>query len=295
MLIYLIIVIGVVLGWLILTILNSMTSKKSDYGAALWDKAIEETRSSTAATFLKITRPLGTFSPFLAQLDSKQYARLQNKLLITGLFYSSVEIFMAIEAVAVFFAVLEAIAVVLFSNSLLTTMFGIVLAFLLVYMPYSHVASRAEAKIREVTQNLPDFAEMFLLTIGAKSSIMESLAITADNVPGPLSVEMKNLRTLLDSRTFPSEEEAFALIGKKLGSASAASFMKFVMEAYLEGSGLTDILESQAATLRNNAYQEARAALKKLPNRIEVIITIAAAPLMLIVTIYPSLVSFRGL
>jgi Flp pilus assembly protein TadB len=284
---------GIFLGFLLLNFIKRYTIKDdASFKLEEWDRALEQEPSQLAQFFLRTTRPLGAYPPLLRQASSPQYAFLQEKLLISGSFYSSVEIFMAFEACTAFLALSLIIGVALSSLSLLYTLFIVFIAVLLVYLPYAHMENKADIKTRAVTQNLPDFAEMLLLPLRT-NSILASMIFTAEKVPGPVSDEILNLKAILDARALP-EKEAFELSGHRLGTSSAYSFLAALAQAHIEGGPVLTIIENQASTLRAEAFQAARAALKKIPNRIEILITLAAAPMLFTVIILPTVLAFKG-
>jgi pilus assembly protein TadC len=94
-------------------------------------------------------------------------------------------------------------------------------------------------------------------------------------------------------RVNPSEEaHAFIDAGERLGVTEARAFFTALLQSHLEGASVSQNLSRQAEVLRTAAFQRRRSSLKRLPVKLVLIIGMHFIPVILILAMLPTMLSF---
>jgi Flp pilus assembly protein TadB len=253
-----------------------------------WELAMNDEKSLIGRVLLSVALPLNQSATLQRESSSAQYRALQRKLASADVFSRSVDVFVAVQAAALFVSgIVLAFAAYVMAES--SVMFGGVLvvgAVALAMYPWNMVSKANSKRSGAVLDNLPDFAELLQMPIAAGLGIMPALAFTASKVPGPVSREVS---ILLDQiRVNPLEEvRAFQGAGERLGLPEARAFFQSLLQAHLQGDLVAENLARQASNLRMAAFQRRRAELKKLPIKLVLLIALHLLPLVFIVGLLP--------
>ena len=254
-----------------------------------WEHALSQEDSIVGRILQSLAQPVSRLDSLQGILPSRQYRWLQRRLLAANKFGGEVDIFLSVQAVCFFIAsalvVVGLLAGGAFSFALWLLSFG-----LLAY-PWNIVAKAAEKKSREVTDALPEFAELLQMVIASGSMGLEAaLGFTAERVDGPVSDEVRHM--LLVIRNNPSDEQAaYLLAGERLGTPEAKTFFSSILQAQLDGAKILENLQGQARGLRTSSYQRQRGEIKKMPVRLVVMFGIHLFPLLFVAALLPTLMS----
>lgn len=259
-----------------------------------WENAIANEKSQVGQILLRTARPLAKIPQIHDASTSPQYRGLQNKLLGSGTYGGSVEVFLSVQALAVFVSLLVLAALFTSQVSGLVLFAGIILAVAFAALPWNLVSQKAKAREKAVAEGLPMFAELLLMPLESGMTVMSALAFTADRQTGPVAEEVRNLRTVINSRAM-DEAEAFKLAAARLGTPAAMSFFTALMQAHLEGAKVIQNLQSQAQALRDEAHQRSRGELKKLPVKLVIIIALHLLPVLFVAALLPTFISLGSL
>lgn len=279
-----VIVVVVLVAALLAAFLVTTLEDRKDNEA--WETYLANEESAATRIFARAARPLANLPLLQDQVNStKTYRNLEAKLRGGGAFGGSLEIFLAVQGLMI------AVAVALLGTILILDLRGFWMymaaafsALLLVY-PYATVHSTAKARAAAVTDSLPDFAELLTMVL-PNTSIMTALAFTAERSEGPVAEEVRALVSSIQSRTLV-EQEAFRLAADRLGTAEAQAFITTLMNAYLEGTKALEAITAQAEAMRKVAFQERRAAAKRLPTKLILIFGMHFMPALFVVAFLP--------
>jgi tight adherence protein C len=263
--------------------LSSRSSRAQEKSEA-WMRARQNEDSLVSKMILGISQPFSRVDHLYDILPTRQYRYIQGRLLASGSFGSDVDVFLSVEAGAVFVGLIL-IALGFFEKGLFTFVFGALGLLLMVY-PWNIVSKKAKARAREVTMDLPDFVELLAMSVSGGMGLDGALSFTAGQVDGVVSDEVRNMINII--RNNPSDEEmAYKLAGERLGTPEAKAFFATLLQSQLEGTRVLDNLIAQAEALRKVAFQRQRAEVKKLPNKMVIILGIHLMPLLFVVALFP--------
>lgn len=255
-----------------------------------WQDAVANERSAVGRILLNVARPFSRSRLLVTEAATPQWRALQRKLYASGSYGGNVEIFLAVQVAATLFAAMALAFAALNATSGAAVVAGVLFAIAVFSMPWNTITKMAKRRSELVLDNLPDFAELLLMPLAAGMGIPPALRFTAERIPGPVADEV--LRMLDQIRVNPLEEEkAFVLAGERLGVPEARSFFVALLQSHVQGASVAANLARQAETLRATAFQRRRAALKRLPVKLIMIIALHLLPLMFILGILPAIVS----
>jgi tight adherence protein C len=239
-------------------------------------------------------RPLANTPPVRSQLTSPFWRQTEIKLLASGLFSGSLEVFLAVQVLTA--AVAAGIIVVAVGAGLTGMQLAgaALLAVGFAGVPYAKVNELADKKATAVTRELPDFAELLIMALQSGQTVEGAVKLAAEAMPDSVvGVEAAEMVNQLAARALP-EEEAYQLLGRRLGSDRAVMFFRDLGDAAVQGLSVTDGLKAQAQTMRNLYYQSLRAEAKKLPVKLVAILGAFTMPMLFVITLLPVLMSMSG-
>jgi tight adherence protein C len=279
----------VLIGSIFFLALTTQASESSRARARGWQHAREEEKSMAGRFLLSMSQPFFKIDRLYAGVPSRQYRYLQSRLLASGKFGSDVDVFLAAQASAVFIGLLL-VSLAFFEKGVLAIVVGL-LGILLMAYPWNIVSKASKARARQVSIELPEFVELLAMTVEGGMGLEAAMSFTARQVGGLVSDEVQNMLTLV--RNNPNEEAAaYQLAGERLGTPESRTFFSSLLQAQLEGTKILENLASQARSLRIASFQRQRVEIKKLPNKMVIILGIHLMPLLLVIAIFPL---FNGL
>lgn len=260
-----------------------------------WDGYLNRKLESTERLLGPMARTLGRSGAVARMVENGKGAdSLRRMLELGGAFGGSPHIFWsmqltacAVGAFSLAFSFLENIGnpgkLLLVGGSLIVAAW-----------PYNKVRSDARRKTEIVLDELPDFAELLLMTISSVS-VPQALAFTAERVTGPVAADMRELVRMLNGYGRGREEQVFAVTAARLGTPEGREFVGALQSAYLEGTVAAANIRSQVENLRMLKYQSQRARAKRLPVTLVVTFAIHFMPLLFAISFLPVIAALAGL
>lgn len=274
-------------AWYMITQYLTDPSRRDSKNDAAWERAVQNEKSQVGRILLKVSRPVANIPQIYEAGTSPQYKALHAKVMSSGAFAGNLEVFLATQATAAFvgFGILMVTVVSGAGGSLLFA--GLLGGLGIAALPYNVVSKKAAARERAVAEELPDFAELLLMPLESGMTPMAALAFTAERLNGPVAQEVRNLRTVINSRSM-TEAQAFQLAASRLGTPEANAFFTALMQAHLEGAKVIRNLQSQAEALRVTAHQRKREEMKKLPVKLVIIFAMHLLPVLFVAALLPT-------
>ena len=238
--------------------------EEDDETAAAWQDAASGQDSQISQMLTRAARPVAQVRGIHGQATSKQYQAVQNKLMAAGGQYNSnVEVFVTVQITALIIASIILVVGWLTTSGLYLAIFTVFSIGIASY-PWSNVSSNAKKRARQVTLELPEFADLLHMPLAAGMGVIPAITYTAERLDGHVADEAANLVRVI--KTNPAEEEnAFLFAGHRLGTTEAKAFFSALMQAHVEGSRVLDTIAEQSKAVRLAAHQQARGEIKKMP------------------------------
>ena len=256
-----------------------------------WDGYIDTTDGVTRALG-RAARPLSGTKVVRTSAASPQFQAIDRRLRLGGAFSGSMEIYVSIQLLTII------VGIAFLSGALLLPLeswfklsFG-GLGLVLPVWPINEVNKRSHLRGRQITEELPDFAEMLIMVLPSMS-VPQSLAFTSQHTKGIVAGEMRELVRTLSTRALP-EDEAFNLTAERLGTDDGRQFVGSLRDAYLEGTRVVENVTAQAESMRRVAFQQQRADLKKLPVKLTIMFALHFMPLLFALAFLPVVFALSG-
>jgi len=270
---------------------KSQEAGQTEDQIASWQRAVASENSTVGRILINAARPASRMPRLYDTLPTKQYRLLQSRLLASGAFGSDIDVFLAVQALCVFIGIAFWVAggYVIVSHAAAGTLIAIVMILLgavLMSYPYNIVSKKAKLKAIEISDALPEFAELLQMPLTSGMGVLPALAFTADRLTGPVADEVRNMQTVM--RNNPNQEEqAFLMAGERLGTQEAKAFFGALLQAQVEGARVLSNLAAQAESLRVAAFQRQRSEVKKLPVKLVIMMGLHFMPLLFVAALLP--------
>lgn len=260
-----------------------------------WEAAREGTEGLDRL-FVRAAEPLANVPALYERSVSPQYRALQQRLYAAGNpFGGSVEVFLAVQVVAVLVALALLALTASVRGDTLVTVIGILMSVSLAGMPWTKVRKYAKNRVEEINATLPPFADLLQMPLTAGMGVLPALSFTTERLPdGIVKDEMESMLALQKSRSV-TDAEAFMLAGERLGTPEAKAFFTALLQAQTQGMSVAANLEKQAEALRDKAFEQRRAKILKLDSKISVIVAVHLIPMVLGVALIPMFLSLGSL
>jgi len=289
-----IVTVGIVLVLLAAVALLSRGKTEPENQAA-WDGYLNRRLESTERILGPMARSLGRSGAVARMAENgKGSEALRKTLELGGAFGGSLQIFWSMQlaalvagAFAIAFSFLDGLGSG--TRLVLVGVGGLVAAW-----PYNKARSDARRKTDIVLEQLPDFAELLLMTISSVS-VPQALEFTADRVEGTVAADLRELVRMLNGGGRGREEQVFAVTAARLGTAEGREFVSALKSSYLEGVGAAANIRAQVENLRMLKYQRQRGKAKRLPVTLVVTFAVHFMPLLFILSFLPVLGALAGL
>ena len=161
-------------------------------------------------------------------------------------------------------------------------------------LPYNSATKNAGTKAAKTAAELPVFAQMLQIPLASGMSVEQSLRFTTRFHQGIVSTEVNWLVDILQSGTM-NDADAFVEAGRRLGTSEAAAFFSTLGQAHIEGTKVSETLNKQAESLRNQYHQVRRAKVKKMPVTLIVAFALHFMPLLFALVMVPMMLGLKGL
>ncbi|MFT3945089.1 MAG: type II secretion system F family protein [Ancrocorticia sp.] len=151
----------------------------------------------------------------------------------------------------------------------------------------SQLTRQVRRHSEDLTQQLPDIAELLALAVSSGESIRAALERVAELGNGALVKEIE--RTLASVWSGTSLTQALAAMSERSGSMEVARFCDALVSSMERGTALSDVLQAQA----QDAREQARRQLMEAGGRKEIAMMIPVVflilPVTILFTLYPGL------
>jgi len=264
-------------------------------GEQEWDGYLSRKLESTERVLGPMARSLGRSGAVARMVESsKGPDAVRRNLELGGAFGGSLHVYysmqlaaLVVASVALAFSFLEGLEGL---ARVVLVGFGVAIA----AWPYNKVKSDARKKADMVLDELPEFADILLMTISSVS-VPQALNFTVERVDGAVAHEMRELVRMLNGSGRGREEQVFALTASRLGTTEGREFVAALQSAYMEGTTAAANIRAQVENLRMLKYQQQRARAKRLPVSLVITFAVHFMPLLFVLAFLPVVVALSGL
>ncbi len=260
-----------------------------------WDGYLNRRLESTERILGPMARSLGRSGAVARMADNSRSSESLRRLLeLGGSFGGSLQIYWSMQLAAV---VVGAFALAFSFLEGLSSGARIILVgvgVLAAAWPYNKLRNDARRKTDIVLEQLPEFAELLLMTISSVS-VPQALLFTAERVEGPVAADLRELVRMLNGAGRGREEQVFAVTASRLGTTEGREFVSALQSAYLEGTTAAANIRAQVENLRMLKFQKQRGRAKRLPVTLVVTFAVHFMPLLFILSFLPVIGALSGL
>lgn len=257
-----------------------------------WERAVAES-SQLGRILLSTSRPLARLPGIYGAGESRQYRQLTRKLQSAQVYSGNVEVFLAYQTLAIIAAGAILGSVMLAAEGRTGIVLGILVAVSVSALPYNEVTKASKKREDQVTESLPDFAELLRMPLASGVGVLEALRFTASRSDNIVSREV--LRMFKVRQAGVADAQAFQEAGMRLGTPQAEAFFLTLLNGVTGGSKTVDQIGSQADELRQIEFQRRRFKGKQLPVKMIGAMAAHFMPLLFIVVTLPTLFSLGSL
>lgn len=155
--------------------------------------------------------------------------------------------------------------------------------------PSWELSRRERRRKRAIELKLPDAMELLGIAIAAGSPVEQCFREVAESMDGPLAQEF----SLVDREVNllgHSREEALKHLGQRCCSQDVSAFVAQLAQAVSQGSSLTEGLAAQAALARETAQAEAMERIRKMPTKLDIVLSLCFLPPTVALVVVPTVV-----
>jgi pilus assembly protein TadC len=287
-------VLGLITGLVFMIEAAKKNSTRDENADSAWEAALYTEGSQVGKILLRVSRPMSNLPQIYNAHHGPTYRGLYNKVLASGTYGGSLEVYLAVQSMAAFIGMVTIIGAVLSGQRGMDLMAFTGLGIGIAALPYNQIAKKAKARLEAVEAEMPVFAELVLMPLEAGMTPLSAMNFTSHKLDGPVAQEVRNLQTVIDSRAM-DEAQAFQLAAARLGTPEANQFMTALMQAHLDGAKVLRNLQSQAEALRMAAHQRRRENMKKLPVKLVMIFSLHLIPALFVVTLVPTFTAMANM
>lgn len=257
-----------------------------------WERAVAES-NQLGRILLSTSRPLSRLPGIYGAGESRQYRQLSRRLQSAQVYSGSVEVFLAYQALAIILAAAILGSVLLAAQTRTGLLLGLLVAGAVAALPYNEVTKAAKQREQEVSESLPDFAELLRMPLAAGIGVLEALRFTAARSDTVVSREVTRMLKVRQSGV--ADAQAFQEAGVRLGTPQAEAFFLTLLNGVTGGAKTVQQIGAQAEELRQLEFQARRARGKQLPVKMIGAMAAHFMPLLFIVVTLPTLYSLGSL
>lgn len=155
--------------------------------------------------------------------------------------------------------------------------------------PPAILSGRVQRRQKEISNMLPDFLDMLMISVEAGLGFDAALARIVATSKGPLSEEFA--RTLRELAGGISRKDAFRNLSERTGVPHLDAFLLAMLQADVFGVSVGNVLRVQSAEMRVRRRQDAEAAAQRAPALMTFPLIACILPATLIVLITPAILS----
>jgi tight adherence protein C len=235
----------------------------------------------------------GLASVLIELLPHSFIKRISRELVTAGRPTTTQGFFTLVLIVGVFFPLAGLAAVVILSDSgistvaLLVTIFAGIAAFLL---PFLWLHRRARSRQLAIWKNLPDAFDLITVSVEAGLGLDAALRHVSEKLRGPFSEEIS--RTLREIGMGRPRREALEDMADRLRVEELTTFVHSIIQAEQLGTSLGRVLRAQGTSIRTRRRQKAEELSRKAPVKMVFPLVLFIMPTFFIVTVGPIAVQF---
>lgn len=136
------------------------------------------------------------------------------------------------------------------------------------------------------------FFEVLTLSLQTGRNLMEAISITVNSSDSELSLEFK--KALREIKYGKSLNESLADMQKYIPSDSINNIIIALTQTNIYGSNIIDTLYNQVDYLREKRIMEVKTRISKIPTKISIISVFFFIPLILLIILGPTVISYLG-
>jgi tight adherence protein C len=221
-------------------------------------------------------------SPWLARLDrvhaqaGRPAAWPMDRVLVAKL---------VLFCVGVFLAILQWSAGASVSSAAL----GVLTAGFLYFIPDLLLLNRAMKRRANIARKLPDALDQMSIAVEAGLGFEGAISHLAHNSEGPLSEEL--VRTLQDMQIGVPRRMAYKDLGDRNGVPDLRRFVRAIMQAEEHGISVAQVLQTQAAEMRDKRRQRAEETAMKIPVKVVFPLMFCILPALFVIVLGPAVIN----
>lgn len=245
------------------------------------DKSFRERVIRPAVTHL--LEFFATFIPQSAATQEKLSAQLiQAEIRMSAKNYSA-----AVLLIAIVCAVIFALCSRLLSKSLLLAAFaGLIGIFAGVVLSRFRLKSRITRRKNEIYHQLPDALDILSVSVAAGLGFDQALSYVVKKSEGALTREFD--MTQREIALGRSRKEAMDRLADRCGSLEVKTFVSAVLQADEMGASIKNVLQIQAATIRETHKQVVEEKMQKLSVKMLIPMVLFIFPVLFIILLGPA-------
>lgn len=157
-------------------------------------------------------------------------------------------------------------------------------------LPALYLSSRTRSRTAALEASLPDAMELLGIAIAAGSPVEQCFREVAASLEGPLAEEF----SLVDQEVNllgHARETALENLGKRCGSTEVTAFVAQLTQAVSQGTSIAESLANQAKLSRDTAQAEALERIRKMPTKLDVVLSLCFLPPTVALVVVPTVVT----
>lgn len=155
--------------------------------------------------------------------------------------------------------------------------------------PRLALARAAARRRRSIEAQLPDAMELLGIAIAAGSPVEQCFREVAQNLEQPLSGEFEAVDREVNLLGH-SREQALDHLAARCESRDVSAFVAQLAQAVNQGSSIAEGLSSQAALARETAQATALERIRKMPTKLDVVLSFCFLPPTIALVVVPTVV-----
>lgn len=152
-------------------------------------------------------------------------------------------------------------------------------------MPWRTLNSKADARTKEINQQLPDVIDMIVTSVEAGLGMQQAMMTVAEKFEGTVGEEFG--RVLAETQIGRTRAEAMRDMAARTGSRDLTLFVRAMNQAEEMGFSIGEVLRVQSHEIRERKEQSAREQAAKIPVKIIIPTTMFMLPVLFILILTP--------
>ncbi len=151
------------------------------------------------------------------------------------------------------------------------------------------LASGRRERREAIEATLPDAMELLGVALAAGSPVEQCFREVAGSISGPLSEEFRIVDQDVNLLGW-SRDDALKRLAARCASQEVGAFVAQIAQAINQGASVAEGLKAQAALSRERAQADALERIRKMPTKLDVVLSVCFLPPTTIVVLVPTVV-----